>query len=75
MTDQIIAKFECSTCGPSSIKYDEQLGDAAPVFCASCGADFQTTYGEVIRTFKTSGKKVADNALKNIFKGTGWKIR
>jgi predicted nucleic acid-binding Zn ribbon protein len=74
MTDQIVAKFECSSCGPTEIEYDEKLGDSAPVFCAKCGADFQTTYGAIKSDVMARGEKVVGDMIKDTFKGTGWKV-
>ncbi|MEZ5896878.1 MAG: hypothetical protein R3C51_10815 [Parvularculaceae bacterium] len=68
MTDKIVAKFNCTGCGPTELKFDEKLGDSAPVFCAKCGADFQTTYGEV------KSEKFVDDQIRDIFKGTRWKV-
>ena len=74
MTDKIVAKFNCTGCGPTELKFDEKLGDSAPVFCAKCGADFQTTYGEVKKEFFAKSEKFVDDQIRDIFKGTGWKV-
>lgn len=75
MTDKIVAKFDCSNCGPTEIKFDEKLGDSAPVYCAKCGADFQTTYGAIKKDFIARSKKAVHDAIGDTFKGTGWKTR
>ena len=64
---EVPVKFECSNCGPTTLNIEDELGDASPVHCATCGADFQTTWGEV-------QKSAVDKLAGDIFKGPGWKI-
>lgn len=74
MSDRINVTFTCSSCGPTEIRVDDETKDSSPVFCATCGADFQTTWGEVKAHATEQAKEALLKPLLSGLKKSGWKI-
>lgn len=74
MSDELTVSFECSNCGPTAINHDDKLGDAAPVTCAACGADFAMTWGELQERAAQEAADSIFNPLVKRLKKSGWQV-
>ena len=73
MTDTVTIKVNCTDCGGASV-WDDEAEDSQLSRYSGCGKD-----GPPIAKLKARGvaeaEKLAENVIKDAFKGAGWKLR